>query len=82
MAKAVCRRPLNAETRLVSQGSPCGNFGGKNGSGTGAYFVSIIPPMLYNYSFIYHRRYKTLVIHSVVKNTLRRKVCFKKLRVL
>jgi hypothetical protein len=79
MAQAVCRLPLNEETRLISHGSPCGNFGGKNGTGTGVYFVSIIPSMFYNDMFIYHQRYITLVIHSVVKNA---QVYFKKLRVL
>jgi len=40
MAQAVCRRPRNEETRFISQGSPCGNFVGKNGTGTGVYFVT------------------------------------------
>ena len=34
-AQAVSRRPLSEETRLISQGSPCGNFGRKNGKGQG-----------------------------------------------
>jgi len=79
MAQAVCRRPLNEETRLISRGSPCGNFGRKNGTATGDYFVSIIPSMLYNYIFIHHQRYITLVIHSVVKTHLEEKYTLKSL---
>ena len=37
MAWAVSRRPLTMEARVRSPFSPCGNYGGQIGTGTGQY---------------------------------------------
>jgi hypothetical protein len=72
-AKKVSCRPLPAEGSVQTHGSPYGIFVRLSGSRTGFptvllfSTVSIIPPILYTQSFIYHQNYVTLTTDSIIK---------------
>jgi hypothetical protein len=77
LAQSVSHRLVTAEARVRSQVSPCGVCSGQSGNETGFYRVfrfppvTIIPPLLHNYSCLYHKCCVILGIDSVVeKHTL------------
>jgi hypothetical protein len=72
--RVVSRRLLHADGRFQTNGTPYGIIGRLSGPGRGFPLpvplfspVSVIPPILYTQSFIYHQNYVTLPTDSVIK---------------
>jgi hypothetical protein len=65
MAVVVGHRLLSPKVRIQSQGSPCGNFGGRSVSGAGVSpRISVLPSQLSFTTVFHHLQFVLLAKHN------------------